>query len=341
MKYKLLFAACLLVTSLVHAQSMTGIWRGYFFTGLGMYREKYNYEVQINELPNKALRGVTYSYHVTTFYGKALLKGVYNSTTKNMVFKEDTLVEMRAAFGDAACLFTCYLDYHKSGNIESLEGTFTSVRTTDGGDCGGGSVYLERVQESDFHKEDFLLKKQNAGPATGKPAPKIKSAPSNVNHPPSITRKPLPVKKDTSKLKIQQPVAKPPLNDDTAPARPQPPPPALKERENTLIRKIVTSSPEIKIDLYDNGEIDGDTVTVYHNNEVVAYKKLLGKEPITIHVTATKKNNLHEFIMYADNLGKIPPNTALMVITTGDKRYELSVSSSLQKNAKVIVQYEP
>ncbi|TKK68305.1 hypothetical protein FC093_11770 [Ilyomonas limi] len=336
MKYKLLFAACLLFTSFVHAQNITGIWKGYFLTGLGMFREKYNYEVQINQLPSKALRGVTYSYHTTTFYGKALLKGVYNGSTKNIIFKEDTLVEMRAGFGTSPCLFTCYLDYHKIGTTESLEGTFTSVRVSDGGDCGGGTVYLERVQESDFHKEDFLTKKQ---PATRPAAPPTRSLVQKAK-PPVITRKPPLLKKDTSQLSIQQPITKPPVTEDTVPRR-VPVPPALTKRENSLVRKITTDSPDIKIDLYDNGEIDGDTITVYHNNEVVAYKKLLGTEPVTIHVKATAKNSLHEFIMYADNLGKIPPNTALMVITTGGQRYELSISSSLQKNAKVVIQYQP
>ena len=334
MKYKPLFAVCLLFASLANAQNMTGIWKGSFLTGLGMFQEKYNYEVQINQLPNNALRGVTYSYHVTTFYGKALLKGVYNSTTKNIIFKEDTLVEMRAGFGTSACLFTCYLDYHKDGEIESLQGSFTSVKVSDGGDCGGGTVYLERAKESDFHKEDFLLKKQ--------PAPKS-TAPSQQSQKPKspgITRQPPPLKKDTSELNIQQPVTKPPVVEDSSvPVKPVPP--AITTRENDLVKKIVTNSPNIKIDLYDNGEIDGDTITVYHNNKVVAYKKLLSKDPITIHVSATAKDNSHEFIMYADNLGKIPPNTALMVITTGGQRYELSISSSLQKNAKVVVQYQP
>ena len=338
MKFKLSFAVCLLFTSFAHAQNMTGIWRGTFLAGLGMFQEKYNYEVQINQLPNKALRGVTYSYHLTTFYGKALLKGVYNPTTKNIIFKEDTLVEMRAGFGSSACLFTCYLDYHKDDNVESLQGTFTSVKITDGGDCGGGTVYLERVPESEFHKEDFLLKKQpstkpnSSAPTQAQPSQKPKS--------PVITHRPPPVKKDTSELSIQQPVPKPPVaKDSTPPVKPVPP--AITNRENDLVRRIITNSPEIKIELYDNGEIDGDTITVYHNNAVVAYKKLLSKEPITIHVTATENDNLHEFVMYADNLGKIPPNTALMVITTGGKRYELSISSSLQKNAKVVVQYQP
>lgn len=334
MKYKLLLAVFVLFASFAQAQNLTGVWRGYFYTGLGMFREKYNYEVQFNQMPNHGLRGVTYSYHVTTFYGKALLKGVYNSDTKNIIFKEDTLVEMRAGFGSSACLFTCYLDYHKEGSTESLQGTFTSVKISDGGDCGGGSVYLERVQESAFHKEDFLTRKQPSNPAApNKSAGKPK--------PPVITRREIPLKKDSGKLTVKPPVTKPPVIEDKAPSQPLPVPPALKERENTLVKKIVTSAPDIKIDLYDNGEIDGDTVTVYHNNAVVANRKLLGKEPIVIHVAATSKNNVHEFVMYANNLGKIPPNTALMVVTTGGQRYELAVSSSLQKNATVVVEYQP
>ncbi len=39
--------------------------------------------------------------------------------------------------------------------------------------------------------------------------------------------------------------------------------------------------------------------------------------------------------MYAENLGEIPPNTALMVITDGDSRYEVNVSSDLQNSGSV------
>jgi len=46
-------------------------------------------------------------------------------------------------------------------------------------------------------------------------------------------------------------------------------------------------------------------------------------------------------MMYADNLGKIPPNTALMIITAGQKRYELRVVSSEQKSAVVRFVYQP
>jgi len=40
--------------------------------------------------------------------------------------------------------------------------------------------------------------------------------------------------------------------------------------------------------------------------------------------------------MVADNLGTIPPNTSVMIITTPSKRYEVFISSSEQKNAKVV-----
>jgi type IV secretory pathway VirB9-like protein len=45
--------------------------------------------------------------------------------------------------------------------------------------------------------------------------------------------------------------------------------------------------------------------------------------------------------MVADNLGRIPPNTALMIVTTGGKRYELFIASTEQRNAKVIIEYQP
>jgi len=41
--------------------------------------------------------------------------------------------------------------------------------------------------------------------------------------------------------------------------------------------------------------------------------------------------------MYAENLGLYPPNTELMVVTDGDKRYEVYMSSSLSQNATVVL----
>jgi type IV secretory pathway VirB9-like protein len=64
----------------------------------------------------------------------------------------------------------------------------------------------------------------------------------------------------------------------------------------------------------------------------------LSTEPISLNVTMTEDDN--ELIMYAENLGSIPPNTALMIVTVGDKRYEVNISSTEQTNGAVRFRYK-
>jgi type IV secretory pathway VirB9-like protein len=42
-------------------------------------------------------------------------------------------------------------------------------------------------------------------------------------------------------------------------------------------------------------------------------------------------------VMVADNLGAIPPNTSVMIVTSKNKRYQVSLSSSEKQNAKVVI----
>lgn len=393
MKLRLIFAACLLITSCIRAQDITGVWRGYFNSGYGYFKQQYKYEVQINQLRNtasmKGLQGVTYSYHSTVFYGKATLQGIYDGKNKSLTIKEIELVELKIADKSEPCLMTCYLDYRKEGTVEILEGTFTSINAKTKADCGAGYVYLERVKESEFKKEDFLLKKKSvtsppvaktdtskkSPPKTSlntapkkqqsttqqKTAPQ-KTTPQKKTTPPPVAKKktnPTVVKKDSSAITKTQPqkkitgsdtiaksnsgstppVVNPPVDKDLT-KKTVPIPDVIKKRENTLIKTIVTNSPNIQIQLFDNGEIDGDTITVYDNNEVIANRKGLTGKPITLSIKADLFNAHHEFVMVANNLGSIPPNTALMVITTGGKRYELFISSDEKKNAKVVIDYK-
>lgn len=117
-----------------------------------------------------------------------------------------------------------------------------------------------------------------------------------------------------------------------------PPPPAvLKNRDNALVKKIETGPGEIQISLYDNGQIDGDTVSIYHNNVLIRSQQRLSEKPITFTIAINDSQPYHELIMVANNLGSIPPNTSVMIITAGTARHELFISSTEQKNAKVIL----
>ncbi len=114
----------------------------------------------------------------------------------------------------------------------------------------------------------------------------------------------------------------------------------LQNRQKDLVQTIAVDTSFIKIELYDNAEIDDDTVSVFLNNTLLLYKKRLTGKPLVLDVNVFA-NTEYELMMYAENLGRIPPNTSLMVITTGRKRYQLHLSSSEQKSAIVRFKYEP
>jgi len=133
---------------------------------------------------------------------------------------------------------------------------------------------------------------------------------------------------------------------NTEPVKPNPlpvapPPPILKERKNELFKTITTNKRMIEVSFYDNGEIDGDTISVYNNNRLIASKKGLSAKPVVIKVELSDDNPEQDLVMVAENLGRIPPNTALMIVMAGDERFTVYLNSSEQKNAMVRFKYQP
>jgi hypothetical protein len=114
----------------------------------------------------------------------------------------------------------------------------------------------------------------------------------------------------------------------------------LQPREKVVVKTVTLNSADIKIELYDNAEIDHDTVTVLINDKVLLYRQMLTDRPLTIHFNALPGTE-YELVMYADNLGDIPPNTALMMVTAGSEKFEVFLSSTEEKSAAVHFVYKP
>lgn len=117
-------------------------------------------------------------------------------------------------------------------------------------------------------------------------------------------------------------------------------PPSLVGRKIELVKEIKVDTGVIKIDFYDNGQVDGDTISVYVNNMPEVSKKGISAKPVSINVKVDANRPLQEVIMVGENLGSIPPNTALMIVNAGDKRYQLYLTSDEKKNAMVRFIYE-
>lgn len=91
----------------------------------------------------------------------------------------------------------------------------------------------------------------------------------------------------------------------------------------------------IRIDLYDNGQIDNDTVSVYVNERLVINKQMITAKPVTFFISLSEDQHFDKIKLIAENLGTIPPNTALMVVTTKKKKYDVLLSSTYEKSAVV------
>lgn len=93
--------------------------------------------------------------------------------------------------------------------------------------------------------------------------------------------------------------------------------------------------PQFRVELYDNGQVDGDTVSLFFNNRLMVAQKRLSTTPISLDLVIDRSKPDNELVMYAENLGSIPPNTALMVVTARDKRYEVNITSTEDVNGAV------
>ena len=107
------------------------------------------------------------------------------------------------------------------------------------------------------------------------------------------------------------------------------------------MRTLVIHSPKVTVKIYDNGEIDDDTISVYMNGKPALLNKRLTASAMTLNFTLDEDDPNLEMTLVAENLGRIPPNTSVMIVEAGDQRFDVRITSTEQKNAVVRFRYEP
>lgn len=350
----------------VNAQDITGIWKGYFVTEGG---EQYKLEFQIGKSGAQSMTGVSYSYLDVRFYGKSSMTGNFSKPTKTLVIQELRTVEVKSTTGGGTCLMNYKLVYAESGRERYLEGTYLGKsenrkdpsKNGSWGDCGNGRVFLRRVESSDFYVEPFLKDVPVAKakpPVVNKPAAKpvvkapVKKPAVTVNKQATTTAK-APVKKTVAPKTNPVITTAPKTKVTTIPSAPitkeEPKKVVVKpiavpfetrSRQNETAKVFTVSQQEITVKLYDNGEIDGDTISVYLDNKLVLSSKGLSTKPLTLTLKLDESITEHVLVMVAENFGRIPPNTALMIVQDGDNRYQANLTSTEQKNAMVRFRYQ-
>lgn len=239
-----------IVAFCVQAQDITGFWKGTLTMPGGCFPIN-NIELQVNKAGK--IVGNSFHYLDEDNFIKKNFEGSYNAATKQLIVQEGIVTMYHIPQQCIICIKRYELTYSKTGNVETLSGSWTGKIMGTNADCQTGNITLSRIKESLFKE-----------------------------------------------------------------------PPEIRVDTGT-----------IRLDFYDNGEIDGDSITVLVNKRVILTHQRLSAKPITSYVHIDLQSPVQEVEMIAENLGSIPPNTALLIITAGTQRYQLFLTSTETKSAKV------
>ena len=111
----------------------------------------------------------------------------------------------------------------------------------------------------------------------------------------------------------------------------------IEKRVTKSDQSFYFESDSLLLTLYDNGEVDGDTVTVLMNGNVIFSKVGLTTKANSKTIYITSDMDSVKLVMYAENLGSIPPNTGLLIVNDGEKRYDVRFTADLKTNAAIVL----
>jgi hypothetical protein len=343
------------------AQNFTGQWKGSFVDNSTKFMtwggDRCDY---VLELETKGLVVTGYSYTYFTdgekrYYTICKLKGTINKASHSVEVREYERTKTNVPQNIHNCFQVHKLTYFKQGDDQTLEGSWVPAPDQEG-DCGYGTTILARRVLKNINTLATITKpkkplSRTPVTATKKPntqATALVKPKTKVPVPPPVKKTTVPnnpVAKTTVPKKpvVTEVIKDKPWLTDTPPVTEAPAEVTIpkkvidnsfEKRNSTLIKTIEVEHPTVKVDLYDNGEIDGDSISVFLNGKLLLSHRRLSDKAITLNLDVTN-DDVNELVMYAENLGSIPPNTALMVVTDGDKRYEVRISSDLQKSGAI------
>lgn len=346
MKYILVF---FLFPATLFAQDISGVWVGHLYNDTT--KQNLHYELAINEN-----RGKLSGFSHTTFVVDSATKeiGVKSVTIKNKdghyyVVDDKFVYDDYSTPPVKGIKVYCFLTLSENDTSEVLSGIWRTNGTKIYRPLTG-TVFLEKKKKikpeeslivaqlvklgftdklsflpPSFASNNMVAINNNSAFTTKKPS-ETKEVPETKQIPAKIENKTKPGNKEESTPVI--------INKPVAPSAAA----EIASRKIETIRTVDILHDSLVFTLYDNGTVDGDTVSVVMNGKVIMPRVGLLERAInkTIYLTPEMGDSI-SVVMYAENLGSIPPNTGLLVVRDGEKNYEIRFSGDLKKNSEIIL----
>jgi hypothetical protein len=357
LRFLRLLLVFLTFSTTLHAQKLSGQWTGGFSSSGDRTGNKTEYILDLDVKENE-VSGYSYTYFMLgakRCFTICRLSGKYDKGSKSIVVSEVERIKANTPPDFRDCLQTHLLTYMKAEGKEILLGKWRPA--TDKDNCGSGQTELERkqlvkmlpstssssvvgrgtpsVSQKTQKPSIGSLPEKTGGATAGAP----KTTPSNQRLSGGGERVYPDVSKTHSSAGGNTNLPAPSNQERATPGQDAPIavkaiPAGYEKRAIQIIRTIDVEEKSFRVDLYDNGQVDGDTVSLYLNGKLMVSRQRLSTTPISLTIDLSDDDQ-QDLVMYAENLGTIPPNSALMVVNSGGKRYEVNITSSEQTNGAV------
>lgn len=311
------------------AQTVTGVWKG----------KINNTRVEVKIVKSgDSLCGTAYYFNSKNSFKRYSIKGYFDPKTNEVIWWDEALIEEKEGrsllHNNSHDPLLNVADFNCPGETEMRLDGNSNQRDDKDSDImplhlqkGIGSQFLDdwdwvienytmgsnhpdiidsinRLQGRPYFPEEVVLNTKPITPPSPKPAP----TPEVVN--------------TNEKEKNPMPIAI--AVEDK-----------FRSRKNILQTVIPVTAETIELRFYDNAQVDGDSIALFLNDRLVFKNIRLTDKAYTIQLKASELQDDNEFVMVAENLGSIPPNTSFMVAIVGDKRYEARLYANEKSSALI------
>ncbi len=304
---RIVFSIFFLLPLFIRAQDISGVWTGYIKTP----GSQLEYELAISG-GDKKLNGYSLIiYPKDGIENIGIKKANIRQAKKQIYFEDGELVYDNFTTQPRRVKMFGTLSLIMKDTLMILQGNF-STRSLDFRDTRtySGEVYLQKTKKPAASKMLVTLDELNYSHHLSFVKPKR-----------NVTRPNLPAKE---KNDASVAATKGPLK--------------ITERKIQRISEIFFSGDSLQLSFFDNGTVDGDTVSMVLNGKMIAEKIKLTTNAFRITIPARiDQNDSMMLVMHAESLGLIPPNTGLLIIQDGATRHEIRFEGDLQRSSAIVL----
>ena len=347
----IIISCCLLFSVKGFSQSspegvdMTGLWTGLMYNDTTEL--SYRYEIAISE-KNGNLIGYSHTYFILDnkeYYGVKKLKITVDG---NKIITQDLkLIDNNYPIKPPKGVYVVnVLNFEKKDAVMILSGHFETNRTKQYAPATG---YIHVERKTNLEKSSLVTQLERLGLVNElsfiepeKPVePTVVAKVEREKEQPIAKVKPIEKEKKVKVAKekpikeTEQPVVKTEA-PKTITVKQTQAAGNIRDRIIETIQSVDYKSDSLVLSLYDNGEVDGDTVSVLMNGDVIMPMVGLSTNAVRKTIYTKDMPDTIQLVMYAETLGSLPPNTGLLIVYDGADRYEIRFSGDLKKNAAIV-----